>query len=196
MDLTTFMHTDLFNWVIMPLLIFIARIIDISLGTIRVIMITKGLKNYAPLIGFFEVLIWLVVVRQIMTSMNNFVWVIAYAAGFAAGTYVGMFISERIKMGHVLFRIITRKDASKLLEGLKEKKYRYTLSHGTDEDEEANIVFTIVPNKQIPEVAEIIKEHYPLAFYTIEDVRKVKHGVQEKHHPAFNWYFPFKRNSK
>src|SRR5512136_1974751 len=111
--------SDLFAWVILPLLIFFARICDVSLGTIRVIFISKGIKYIAPIIGFFEVIIWLLAIGQVMNNLTNVVAYIAYGAGFASGTFIGMLIEEKISLGLTSVRIITKKDPAELIQYLR-----------------------------------------------------------------------------
>ncbi|MDD1699528.1 MAG: DUF5698 domain-containing protein, partial [Methanoregula sp.] len=106
----SFISPEIFTYVIIPLLIFCARICDVSLGTIRVIFISKGIKYLAPIIGFFEVIIWLLAIGQVMNNLTNFVAYGAYGAGFASGTYIGMLIEEKISLGLTSVRIITKKD--------------------------------------------------------------------------------------
>jgi uncharacterized protein YebE (UPF0316 family) len=86
---------EILTYVVLPVMIFFARICDVSLGTIRVIFISKGVKYLAPIIGFFEVIIWLLAIGQVMNNLTNFVAYIAYGAGFASGTYIGMIIEEK-----------------------------------------------------------------------------------------------------
>ena len=99
--------SELFAWVILPLLIFFCRICDVSLGTIRVIFIAKGLKYIAPAIGFFEVIIWLLAIGQVMNNITNVACYIAYGGGFAAGTLLGMTVEERLSLGTVIVRVIS-----------------------------------------------------------------------------------------
>ena len=197
MLLEPFMQTPIFNWIIMPLIIFFARIIDMTLGTIRVVMIAKGMKKYAPLIGFFEVFVWLIVVRQVITSIDNLVWMIAYAGGFSAGTYIGMIISDKIKTGFVLFRIITKKNCDDLLESLQKKNYRLIVN-SNDKDNTVSIITTIVPAKDSEYVGKLIIKNNPKAFYTVENVSKVSEGVHVPAHitSTHNWKFPFRRQGK
>lgn len=177
MDLNLFMQSGAFNWVIMPLLIFLARIIDMTLGTIRIIFVARGQKYLAPIIGFFEVFIWLLVVRQIITSMDNFLWMIAYAAGFAMGTYLGLVISERLSVSNVLFRIIVKKFKPKLVKELREKGHGVTVVNAADKKNPSKIIYTLVHTSDINEVAEIIEQYNPRAFYSVEDIRRVSEGV-------------------
>ena len=92
---TSFFDSDLFSYVLMPLLIFLARICDVSIGTLRIIFVSKGKKNIAPILGFFEVLIWITAISKIMQNLDNYINYIAYAAGFATGNLIGMIIEEK-----------------------------------------------------------------------------------------------------
>jgi uncharacterized protein YebE (UPF0316 family) len=91
-----FVNSGVYTWIVLPVLIFVARITDVSLGTVRVIFVSRGLKYLAPLVGFFEVLIWLLAIGQIMKNLSNPVCYIAYAAGFGMGNYVGIRIAEKL----------------------------------------------------------------------------------------------------
>jgi uncharacterized protein YebE (UPF0316 family) len=177
MDITLFMQSDLFNWVVMPLLIFVARILDMSLGTLRFVLISKSKKKWAPIVGFFEVFIWLIVVRQIITEMNNPLWMVAYAAGYAMGTYIGMLVSERLNIGEVLFRIIVKKDSTPLVTELKENGFGVTIVESAEKENKSNIIFTVIHCRDIKKVGDMVIKHHPNAFFTIEDVRKVSAGV-------------------
>lgn len=170
MEFIAFLDSNLYALVILPLFIFLARIIDVSMGTVRVIFISKGFKKYATIIGFFEVLIWLAAINQIMSNLTNYFYYFAYAGGFAMGTLVGMAIEEKISFGKVTLRVITRKDASELLEELRMNKYTVT-SLGADG--KVKLILTIINRKDIKKITKIIKKHNPKAFYSIEDVRYV-----------------------
>jgi len=86
----------IFSYVVLPLLIFFARIADVSLGTIRIIFISKGFKLLSFIVGFFEVLIWLLAINQIWSDFSNPLLLLAYEAGFATGNYVGIYLDEKI----------------------------------------------------------------------------------------------------
>jgi len=171
LDFTGFLNSDIYAWVLLPLFIFLARIIDVSIGTVRIIFISKGFKLIAPLLGFFEVIIWLLAIRQIMTNLTNVMAYIAYGAGFAAGTFIGMMIEEKLSIGKVLLRIITKKDCSELLKNLKSKNYHVTDVEGEGNDGKVKIIYLIIERHEVKKAIEIVKEFNPNAFYSIEDVR-------------------------
>ena len=107
---TEFFNTELFTWVILPLLIFLARILDVSIGTMRLIFVSKGMKYLAPILGFFEVIIWLLAISQIMQHLDNVLCYVAYGLGFAMGNYLGIVLEEKMSIGTVLIRVIPQKE--------------------------------------------------------------------------------------
>lgn len=171
------MAFDYFNWVILPLLIFISRLGDVTMATLRHIFISKGLRNIVPILGFFEVLIWLIAMRQVFSHLNNAACFIAWAAGFSAGTYLGMFIEERLAIGTQIIRIITNENIFSLTEGLKNLNQGVTIVDGHGAVGPVKLIFTIVKRANKAEVIELINTYTPNAFYTIEDVKKAEHGV-------------------
>src|SRR5690554_4137967 len=98
---------NVLNYLIIPFLIFVARIGDVTLSTIRIIFVMSGKKNIAPILGFFEAMIWLLAIGQIFNNIDNVWSYLAYSGGFAAGTYVGMVIEEKLAIGRVVVRLIT-----------------------------------------------------------------------------------------
>ena len=165
-----------FNWfdfVILPVLIMLARIVDVSLDTLRVIMVAKGYRKIAPFVGFFQSLIWLITITRIMANLENWFTYIGYAAGFGLGTFVGMILEEKLALGHELVRVITRKDASELIRNLREKGYRFTVVKGEGRDGEVGLLYIILKRKALREVIDTIHSFNPKAFYTIEDMRFV-----------------------
>src|SRR6188508_2424731 len=117
---------SVFSYILLPLLIFIARIGDVSINTIRIIYVLGGRRVTATLLGFFESFIWLMAIRQIFEHLDNWICYVAYPAGFASGIFVGMIIEERIAYGKVIVRIITRKEVKVLIDFLNSMKLRYT----------------------------------------------------------------------
>ena len=100
-------YPDFFNWFLFPLIIFCSRLCDVSLGTLRSVLASKGNKKIVPYIGFFEVLLWLIAISQIMKNLNNVMCYFAWAGGYAMGSYVGLTIEEKLAIGKQVMRIIT-----------------------------------------------------------------------------------------
>jgi uncharacterized protein YebE (UPF0316 family) len=184
-----------FAWVILPILIFLARIVDVSLGTVRVILVSRRLKYLAPLAGFFEVLIWIVAIGQIMRNLANPLCYLAYAGGFAAGNFIGILIAEKLSLGVVLIRIITPLPADALAERLRDRRYGITRIHGQGANGPVEVVFTIVPRREVATVVGLVKKFNPQAFYSIEEVDSVERGVFPTDRPWYQFSLsgPFRR---
>ena len=165
------------TWIILPFLIFCSRILDQSIGTLRVIFVSKGLKKIAPFLGFFEVIIWLLAVAQVMKHLNNPMSYIAYGAGFATGNYVGILIEEKLSLGTVLIRIVPKKDTSQLIKYLRDQDFGVTVVDAEGAmGSKVKILFTIIKRKNIFKVISAINEYSSNAFYTIEEIKTVKEG--------------------
>ncbi len=182
-----FYHSDLFSYVILPLLIFLSRITDVTIGTIRIVMVAKGQKKIAPILGFFEVLIWLIAISQIIAHLDNWICYIAYGAGFATGNYIGMIIEEKLAMGIIQLQIITRVDAHKLIEKLKTEGYGITHQEAHGAVEEVSIIYSIIKRTDLAKVIEIIGTYNPNAFYSIADVKFVNKGLFTQVNPMHYW---------
>jgi uncharacterized protein YebE (UPF0316 family) len=176
MDASFLSDTPLFTWVILPLLIFFARIMDVSIGTLRLIFVSKGYKYYAPLLGFFEVIIWLLAIGQIMQHLDNILCYIAYGLGFATGNYIGIYLDEKLSLGTVLIRIVSKSDTSELINHMRHEKFGASLVDIEGMTGKQKMIFTIVKRIDLRDVLNIIQEHNPTAFVTIEDVKTAREG--------------------
>ncbi len=173
----SFINSDIFNYLILPLLIFLSRVLDVSIGTLRIIFVSKGRKYVAPILGFFEVFIWLLAISSIMQNLDNYVNFVAYAGGFAAGNYVGMQLEEKIALGVMIVRVITQKPADKLITTLNTMGFGITSVDARGSKSDVNIIYTIIHRNEMKKVVGIIKEYNPRAFYSVEDVRYVNEGA-------------------
>ncbi len=184
-------------WIVTPLLIFLARIFDVSVGTIRIILMAKGFKKIAPILGFFESLIWILAVSQIMQHLNNFFYYFAYALGFATGTYLGIILEEKLSLGFIILRVITYKDANELVIHLREKKYSVTVLDAEGVSGAVKLIFLVLKRINAPDIIKLIKEYNPNAFYTMEDLKFVSGGViPVQEHPMISsklWNFNIRR---
>jgi uncharacterized protein YebE (UPF0316 family) len=174
---TSFFDSAIFSYGLMPLLIFLARICDVSIGTMRIIFVSKGKKYIAPILGFFEVLIWIIAISKIMENLDNYVNYIAYAAGFATGNFVGMIIEEKLAMGIQMIRIFTSKNGPDLVQSLNISGFGATSVEAYGAKEKVHLIYTIVQRNELPRVLEVIDKFNPRAFYTIEDVKAVNEGI-------------------
>lgn len=182
-------NPETFALIIVPILIFLARIIDVSFGTIRIILISRGMKNVAPIFGFFEIMIWLFAISQIMQHVSNIVYYLAYASGYASGTYVGILIEEKMAIGRVIIRIITKKDATELVDCFRSTGYGVTIFDGQGSTGHVKLIYMTIERKDIDGILKIIKKFNPKAFFSIEEVRLVKEGIfplRKTHHWSFD----------
>jgi uncharacterized protein YebE (UPF0316 family) len=174
-----FTDTAWFTYGIVPLLIIIARIFDVTLNTLRIIYLSKGYRSLVPILGFFEVLIWLLAVTRIFQDLDNWVSYIAYPLGFAIGNYVGMRIEERLAIGVELIRIITKKDPRNLIDALRDNGFSVTALSAEGSKGEVGILYSIINRKNLQKFVKLIQEFNPKAFYTIEDVRFVSQHLRD-----------------
>ncbi len=192
-----FTQSSLFIWVVLPLLIFLARIVDVSLQTIRIVSIARGVRWLAPLVGFFEVLIWIMAISQIMKRVSHPMSYVAYAAGFAAGTAIGQRIERRLSLGMVLVRIITRSSSMELRRRLRQQEFGFTHVPAQGAEGPVELVFTVIRRQHLQQVQQLVRSTLPDAFYSVEEVA----GAGEKVYPAplssrRDPVFPFRLFSK
>jgi uncharacterized protein YebE (UPF0316 family) len=177
MDLTALMESRYFTYLILPLLIFLARILDVTLGTIRIVFVSRGKKLLAPIFGFFEVLIWLLAIGQIMNNLTNVFCYLAYAGGFATGNFVGLYLEEKLAMGTLVVRVIVNKEAAELVEFMRARGYGVTVVDAQGATGRVNLIFMVIKRSEFRKVTGFIREHLPQSFYSVEDVRQVSRGV-------------------
>ncbi len=163
---------SIFSYLLLPFLIFLARITDVSINTIRIIYVLGGRRLTATILGFFESFIWLMAIRQIFEHLDNWICYVAYPGGFATGIFVGMIIEERIAYGKVIVRIITRKDVNDLIGYLNKKRFRYTHVNAEGPDGKENLVFTVLERESLEILLYKLKDILPTAFYTVEKVNR------------------------
>ena len=186
---TSFFDSGFFSYVLMPLLIFMARICDVSIGTIRIIFVSKGKRNIAPILGFFEVLIWITAISKIMQNLDNYINYIAYAAGFATGNFVGMIIEEKLAMGIMMIRVFAHEKGLELVQILNLNGYGATVVEASGARDKVHLIYTIIQRNELANVLNIITSFNPKSFYTIEDVKAVNEGIFAQKKP--NSIFPF-----
>jgi uncharacterized protein YebE (UPF0316 family) len=166
-----------YTWVLIPSLIFIARVADVSIGTIRIVFISKGLKLLAPILGFFEIFIWLLAMTKVFENLDNWFYFIAYSAGFAVGNYIGLLIEEKLALGYANLQIITQKSGIDLARKLSEEGFGVTWNDANGSRGKVTVIYCVIKRSNFPRVSEVIKKYNPRAFYTIEDIRFANQGV-------------------
>jgi uncharacterized protein YebE (UPF0316 family) len=163
----------IFHWVIMPLLIYCARVTDVSINTLRVIFMLNGRRLPAMMLGFMESLIWLVAIGQILQNVGSALSYVAYAGGFASGIYTGMLIESKLAIGNVMVRVVAERGAQGLIDMLRTAGYRFTCIEASGSRSEVTVVFMVVPRQQLSALLQQIEQADPTAFYTVEGVKHV-----------------------
>jgi uncharacterized protein YebE (UPF0316 family) len=176
-DMNHFVDSQVFMWIILPIMIFLLRMVDVSIGTLRIVFIARGTKFIAPILGFFEILIWLIAIRQIFNNLNNIACYLAYAGGFATGNFVGIYLEKKLALGYEVVRIITRSNADNLIKSIKKAGFGITTIDGEGATGLVKIIFTIIKRKNLPEIIELINKHNPKAFYTRERIQMANEGI-------------------
>jgi uncharacterized protein YebE (UPF0316 family) len=171
-----FDFVDTYPW-LLPVIIFFGRICDVTLGTLRIIYTSKGQKNKAPIVGFFEVFIWVVIISQIFTHATNIFAYLAFAAGYAAGNFIGIMVENRIGFGYQLFRIYTKRDGMDLTKTLNQYGFGSTLIRGEGAVSEVSIIEAVVKRRSEKTVVGILNQFDPDTFYLIEDIRSKQKGI-------------------
>lgn len=159
------------------LFIFFARIADVSLSTMRMLMVVRGHRYYAGLIGFFEVIIYITALGAIFSNLDNPLNIIFYAAGFGTGNIVGSFIEEKLAVGILTVQVITMKSPLELTENLRALGYGVTVIEGQGREGARYILQIIIRRKQIPLLRKRIDEWDKEAFWTIFDARATRGGI-------------------
>jgi uncharacterized protein YebE (UPF0316 family) len=167
----------LIQYVGVPGLVFLARVLDVSLGTLRIIFISRGKKYLAPLLGFIETFIWIVAVSQIIRNVQGVWSYVAYAGGFATGTIVGMWIEDKLAIGTLILRTILPTDTRELTDRLHDSGYGVTCVPGKGFQSNVTLVYTIIKRKDLQEVVAIIHTLHPDAFISVEELRSAEKGV-------------------
>ncbi len=168
---------DFFDFVFLPLMIFIARVSDVTLATVKLMFVVNNARRFAAILGFFEALITILALSRIMQDASNMAAYVMYAAGFSAGTYIGMRIEEKLAYGSVIIRIISKKIPDALLHHLSENQYRYSMVDANDQSGNTQILFTVCKRSRVGTFLKNLESIAPEALYTIEGVKQVSHDL-------------------
>lgn len=158
--------------------IFSAKMLEVSIGVFRLLLMTKGFRKQASMIVFFEQIIWVINVSLVITRITEDpLRVVAYAFGFASGLYFGSWLEGRVGLGNIKAEIIAEKDDAIAFAGeLRTLGFAATIldSAGIADHHNA-MVISYIPRKRRKIVAQLAT-HYPKAILTFLDVRPVQGG--------------------
>jgi uncharacterized protein YebE (UPF0316 family) len=158
------------------LFIFFARVVDMSCATVRTIMIVRGQRVIAAIIGFFEVTVYILALNQVVGKLSNPLNLLFYALGFATGNYVGSLIEERMALGFVTVEIIPSARGSELPERLREEGYGVTCFQAEGKEGPRLVMRVLLKRKKLPHLLDTLAQKDERAFYTIMDARSIHGG--------------------
>jgi len=162
---------------LLPLFIFLAEVCVVTLCTVRIIFIARGMKVPAAILGFFEVSIWLFAIGQVMQNLSDVGCYLGFAAGFALGNYLGVSIEQRLALGNLVVRIITKKDSRDLFHNLAAAGYGVTRVDGEGTTGPVQVLLTVIPRKELSRVVAKLKAFDPRVFYAVDDLQSASKGV-------------------
>ena len=165
--------TEAIAW---TLAIFFARLTDVSMGTVRQILIIRGRRGIASISAFFEIMIWILAISRVITQLDKVYYIFAFAVGFASGNYLGSYIEERIALGYMFAYIVPKKRSNNLAQKLRKAGFGVTVIHGTGLKGPEPVYNMLFKRKDTQKLLRIIKKYDRGAFYTLIDVRAESGG--------------------
>lgn len=173
---------------ILGVLVFLARVVDVSVGTLRTISIIQGRTKVAFFLAFIETSVWLLVLSAVLPQvMNSPILGIFYAFGFATGNVVGIMVEKRLAMGYTNFRVITTKFAKEITNSLREKGFAVTTFEGEGKDGTVTEIYVASERKNLHTLIKIVKEIEPDAFYIAEQAGIISKIRRPTMVPATGW---------
>jgi len=169
--------TEALDLTLAALLIFGLRIIDVSLGTLRIGFLVRGQRRLAGLFGFFESLVWLVAAAQVLANLDSPVKFVAYAAGYATGTMLGVSIERWLALGDSMMRVVTPVGSPPVEETLRAAGYFVTELNARGRDGDVRVLFSVVPRRKVPAILKLLSETNPSAFVTFENTTQARSAV-------------------
>jgi uncharacterized protein YebE (UPF0316 family) len=159
-----------------PLLIFLLRILDVSLSTVRMLLMVRGRRLLVPLLGFAEVLVWIFAVGGVVSNLDSPLLMVAYAAGFAAGNWVGLWIEERMALGLATVRTVVREGGSTVAAALRDEGLGVTEQTGRGREGPVDVLYSVLPRRRVAPALRLIDELAPESFVVVSEPRAVRRG--------------------
>lgn len=160
------------------LFIFMARVTDVSLATTRVLLLVRGRRLLVSFIGFFEILVYILALRQVVGTLTHPASLVVYALGFATGNYVGSIIEEKLAFGYVTVQVIPHADGDHgLVAALRNSGFGVTVLTGEGKESLHAVLLVSARRKELPELLKKIDSNAPHAFVTVLDARMVQGGI-------------------
>lgn len=160
--------------------IFLARIVDVSLGTLRTILIVRGRKNSASVIAFFEVLIWFLIAKEALVNVSeNFMVAIFYSLGFAVGTYIGIRLTNRFIDSFVSAQVTVKRGSNDLIKILREEGFGVSVVSlkNFHDDVKKDMLFIAINKKSIHELKNLVRKYDKNAFLIFNEIKYIQNGL-------------------
>ena len=161
----------------LPLYIFLAEVCVVTISTMRTIFVARGMKFLAPLLGVFEVSIWLFAIGEVMKHLNDWRCSAAFAGGFTLGNFLGILLEEKLAMGSVGVRMITHMDACGLIDALRMADFGVTAIEAQGALGPVHVIYTVIKRKNLLRVLTIARHFHPNVFYSVDDLHSAALGV-------------------
>ena len=158
------------------LMIFGLRVIDMTLDTLRVLVVMRGKKKIAWVLGFFQATVFVIAIGSVLSNLDNPLNVIGYAAGFATGNVIGMLIEEKLAIGHTMVSIVSSRRGTEIAEKLRKNGYAVTEIAARGKDGMVTLLNVNVLRKNITAVRQLVNDSDAEAFITSEDIRPIRRG--------------------
>ncbi|MFV1960458.1 MAG: DUF5698 domain-containing protein [Acidimicrobiia bacterium] len=155
------------------LIIFLLRLISVGMSTVRIVLLGRGRRGPATLLGFVESLIWVLVVARVLDGLDDPLRMVAFAAGFAAGTYAGSTVEEWLALGQSMVRVIAPVESTPVADRLRKEEVGVTVINGDGRDGEVRVTFCVVPRKKVSNILRLIRETNPEAYVTVDQTASV-----------------------
>ncbi|GMV04102.1 MAG: hypothetical protein AMXMBFR53_03830 [Gemmatimonadota bacterium] len=159
-----------------PILIFGLRVTDVSMATVRVLLIVRNAKWLVPIIGFFEVSLWVFAVSAVVQNLSSPFHLIGYAGGFATGNFVGMIIEERLALGLATMRTMVKQGGAELAAALREGGFAVTEQTGRGRDGEVEVLYSVISRRKVAPYIEVVERLAPDSFLVVDEPRLVRGG--------------------
>jgi uncharacterized protein YebE (UPF0316 family) len=156
--------------------IFALRVSDMTCDTLRVLFVVRGRKGIAWVLGFIQAAIFVIAITSVLKNLNNPVTIIGYAAGFATGNVLGMWIEERLAIGHVKVSIVSQRLGAATSQALREAGFGVTEIPARGKDGMVSMLSVSVLRKDVARVEQVVRGTDPEAFVIAEDVRPLRRG--------------------
>jgi len=180
--------------ILLPLVIFVAETLVVTISTVRIISVSRGRKVLASVLGTFEITIWLFAIGKVMQNLNDWTCFVAFSAGFTIGNFFGVILEAKLAIGNLVVRVITHRNGAEIVEALKAAEYGVTSIDAQGATGAVQVILTVIPRKELDKVVALIKACDPKVFYSVDDLQSAAAGITpagrvspRKLLPSFFW---------